>query len=54
MIILSGIITDNLITPQIIIDIFLVEKIGTFDDDFKDEWFNNHSEYKYSVKSVRG
>lgn len=31
---------------------FLVEKIGTFDDDFKDEWFNNHSEYKYTVKPV--
>ena len=31
---------------------FLVEKISTFDNDYKDEWFKNHSEYKYSVKPV--
>ena len=31
---------------------FLVEKIGTFDDDFKDEWFNNHSETKYTSENI--
>ena len=29
---------------------FLVEKIGTFDDDFKNEWFNSHPENKYTVE----
>lgn len=31
---------------------FCVEKIGTFDDDFKDEWFNNHPEYDYTTETV--
>lgn len=31
---------------------FLAEKISTFDDDFKDEWFNNHPEWDYSAKLV--
>ena len=31
---------------------FLVEKIGTFDDDFKDEWFKNHPEYEYTAELV--
>lgn len=31
---------------------FCVEKIGTFDDDFKDEWFNNHPEYEYTTESI--
>lgn len=31
---------------------FCVEKIGAFDDDFKDEWFNNHTDFKFTVKPV--
>ena len=33
---------------------FLVEKISTFDDDFKDEWFNNHPEYEYTAQLTEG
>lgn len=29
---------------------FLVEKITELDDEFKDEWFNNHTEFKFTVK----
>lgn len=31
---------------------FLVEKIYKLDDDFKDEWFNNHPEYEYTAELV--
>ena len=31
-----------------------MEEIGTFDDDFIDEWFNNHTEFKYTVYPVGG
>jgi len=33
---------------------FLVEKISELDDDFKDEWFNNHTEYKFTAYPVGG
>ena len=28
---------------------FLVEQITSFDDDFKDEWFENHTDWKFTV-----
>ena len=28
---------------------FLVEKISSFDDDFKNEWFENHTEWEFTV-----
>ena len=31
---------------------FLVEKISSFDDDFKDEWFNNHTEWDFKAYPV--
>ena len=31
---------------------FCVEKIANLDDDFKDEWFNNHPEYEYTTEAV--
>ena len=31
---------------------FVVEKIASFDDDFKDEWFKNHTEWKYTAYPV--
>ena len=33
---------------------FLVEKIGTFDDDFIDEWFNNNTDLKVTAYPVGG
>ena len=33
---------------------FLVEKIHSFDEDFIDEWFNNHTDMKYSATPVEG
>lgn len=31
---------------------FLVEKIANLDDDYKDEWFNNHTEWKFTTYPV--
>ena len=31
---------------------FLVEKISELDDDFKEEWFTDHPEYKYTSEAV--
>ena len=31
---------------------FLVEKIHSFDDDFKDEWFNNHTDWEFTTYPV--
>ena len=31
---------------------FIVEKITDFDDDFKNEWFTNHPENKYTAEHV--
>lgn len=33
---------------------FLVEKISELDDDFKEEWFTDHPEYKYTSEPVEG
>ena len=30
----------------------IVEEIGTFDEDFIDEWFNNHSDWEYKAYPV--
>ena len=28
---------------------FLIEQISSFDDDFKNEWFENHTEWEFTV-----